>query len=580
MKKIFVAVCGVLFVATLSGVSLSQALTPKEVQTLMGLKASVYGELAYRQAQLSKVGQANPNLTFRVEATPPFLYINFIVPDERATALSREIGMPPGLSLSKIQLTEDGNSHYYITLNIYLASGVAAGYRAEWSTYVKQDNDPDATPRFMVVEARSSTPSGDPVNLYTDPSRVDYSVKNNLTKTHVDSDDETFFRASFTIPQQPFMEKITREWAESNDKIFWGNGVYDKAYYNATLVNSDMISIYNGEIAIEDTTRWSKYIDPTPDTVLLSTGPVELVVGLRENLTDGSLSHIEPDVLQAIISHKNQVFGGAVLQHAENVKKGTAEPFFEVSTDSDVPSLYINFRVPESRREAFAKAISLPPGFELARTRFIENTRQYGSNFHPLGHHRSKRPETMISLNIYHASGVAGGYRAEWATFVKRTDVDDDKSRYMILDVSSSTPLLDPVTALNNPKNPMKAPAKVFDYKVAADVANILIEDGAASFKAAIPLPAPSAAFMARPTLNWVEAKDYSYWVNGVCDKYYYNASFHNTAFTIVKPVPVTHNTRWSEFVEPVPFQVLFISKKSEFIKQPWNNLNELMERQ
>ncbi|MBT3311737.1 MAG: hypothetical protein HN737_11085 [Desulfobacterales bacterium] len=576
MKKILVSVFLSLFLFNTLGLGQSQALTQEKIQTLMGLKASVYGGLAYEQAQLSKAGKADPSMLFGVTATPPFLYFNFIVPDEKAKALSREIGMPHGLSLSKIQLTNDGDSHYYITVNIYLATGLAAGYRAEWSTYITQDNDPDSIPRFMVVEARSSSPTYSSVDFEAPPTRVDYTIKKNIVKTFVDSDKETTFSASFTLPEDPFMETISREWVESNDKIFWTSGVNDKAYYDATLANSDMISIYNGDVTIKDTTRWSKYVDPTPDTVLLSTGPVDLVVSPWHNVKDGNLTHIDPDLLQILNSNKRKRFGGLASLLAGKVKKGVHEPVFEFYTQTDVPSLYINFRVPKSRRAALAKAIPLPPGFEFAKVRFIENTTRYGNNLHPLGHLRSKRPEYMISLNIYHAAGVSTGYRAEWATFVKRTDIDDDTPRYMILEALSSTQSFDPVTALIDPENPMRPPASTFKYNVIDNIANISIMDSGSSFKAAIPLPGSSTAFKAKSALNWVEAKDYTYWKNGICDRYFCNATLGNADLTIVTPVPVVDKTQWSQFVDPVPFQILSIPEKLEFMILPWNNLNEL----
>jgi hypothetical protein len=303
---------------------------------------------------------------------------------------------------------------------------------------------------------------------------------------------------------------------------------------------------------------------------------VDLVVSPWHNVRDGNLSHLDPDLLQTLISNKRKRFGGLASLLAEKVKKGVQEPVFEFSTESDVPSLYINFRVPKSRRTALAKAIPLPPGFELAKVRFIENTLRYGNNRHPLGHRRSKRPEYMISLNIYHAAGVAAGYRGEWATFVKRTDIDDDTPRYMILEAMSSASSLDPVTALIDPKNPRRPPASVFDYNVVNNIANISIVDSGSSFKAAIPLPESSTAFKAKPTLNWVEAKDYTYWKNGICDRYFYNASLGNADLTIVHPVTVVNSTQWSKFVAPVPFQILSIPEKLEFMILPWNNLNEL----
>ena len=53
---------------------------------------------------------------------------------------------------------------YLLTLNVYEVTGIAVGIRAEWSTYITDNN---GVPRYMVVEAQSSEYSMDPIDIIT-----------------------------------------------------------------------------------------------------------------------------------------------------------------------------------------------------------------------------------------------------------------------------------------------------------------------------------------------------------------------------------------------------------------------------
>ena len=80
------------------------------------------------------------------------------------------------------------------------------------------------------------------------------------------------------------------------------------------------------------------------------------------------------------------------------------------------------------------------------------------------------------------------------------------------------------------------------------------------------------------PTREWVEANDRIYWKNGVCDRVYYDAAFHNTPMWRVDPASIglVDTTRWAEWVEPEPRHALFCSDALELVMSPWWNVEAL----
>jgi hypothetical protein len=77
------------------------------------------------------------------------------------------------------------------------------------------------------------------------------------------------------------------------------------------------------------------------------------------------------------------------------------------------------------------------------------------------------------------------------------------------------------------------------------------------------------------PASEWIEANDYIYWRNGICDRTYYDASLFNARVHSVPPEDVTigDNTHWTRFVEPRPRHVLRFDGTLEFMISPWFNV-------
>ncbi|MGI9287803.1 MAG: hypothetical protein ACR2P1_20630, partial [Pseudomonadales bacterium] len=77
---------------------------------------------------------------------------------------------------------------------------------------------------------------------------------------------------------------------------------------------------------------------------------------------------------------------------------------------------------------------------------------------------------------------------------------------------------------------------------------------------------------------EWIEANDFIYWRNGICDRTFYEAGMANSR---VKNVPnesitIDDQTHWAPFIETKPKQTLVFEAPMEFILVPWRNLEAI----
>jgi len=244
------------------------------------LRRFLYSQLAMRSAAMIALGREAPLVRFTVEADPPSVYLVFRIRPEDRERLAADLDLPPGLALAPIRCLAGDAPEYLLTLNVYRVSGITNGLRAEWSIYV---SDESGIPRYLVVDARSSTRSIDPVDILTRASRVEHSRSDDRVAMTI-GPDGALFTASLTVPPDAPRALVAPEWTTANDVIYWGNGVCDRTFYDAGLADADQIELAPTQVQAHDETRWASYVEPVPVRVLLYRQGIEFVVSPWANL--------------------------------------------------------------------------------------------------------------------------------------------------------------------------------------------------------------------------------------------------------------------------------------------------------
>ncbi|NIV11028.1 MAG: hypothetical protein GWN62_06965 [Aliifodinibius sp.] len=246
----------------------------------IALKRFMYSQMAIRTGFMIAIGKEQPLVQFTVEKDPPSIYWVYRIKSSMIEGLREKLGIPSHFSLCPIRCLETDEPEYLLTVNAYRVSGLANGIRAEWSIFVRDHND---VPRYMVVDARSSQYSLDPVSIITKSSTVIHEKHNNRIQTQIGEEDIAF-KSTIQLPTSSLPVTPSPEWVSANDYIYWGNGICDRTFYNAGLANSQIDRCSSDNYRIKDKSFWGQVVEPEPVHVLILNNALEFVISPWENV--------------------------------------------------------------------------------------------------------------------------------------------------------------------------------------------------------------------------------------------------------------------------------------------------------
>lgn len=147
------------------------------------------------------------------------------------------------LSFEKIKITEEDDiDDYFLSVNIYNCSSplfalVGEKYitRCEINTYIKDDNNITGT---LILDYTSNMLSMDPVNVFKYPLLTTFRKKDNMIFCQSKSDNIEFY-LYYGVGRNDYTITLNNSLHIYSDNIFYMNGVYDKLYYDRSLINAD-----------------------------------------------------------------------------------------------------------------------------------------------------------------------------------------------------------------------------------------------------------------------------------------------------------------------------------------------------
>lgn len=244
------------------------------------LKRFMYSQMVMYSGLRIAIGKDHPLVQFKVEKDPPSIYWVYRIKPSEIDNLTQKLGIPPEFSLCPIKCLDTDKPEYLLAVNAYRVSGLINGFRAEWSIFVKDSTN---IPRYMIVDARSSNTSMDPVDIITKASTVIHKREGNIIHTKIGEGD-TAFTSTLTLPDDLPSVNSSTEWVSANDYIYWSNGICDRTFYNASLANAQQSLVSNKHAVIKDGTYWAQIIEPDPIYILKLNNAIEFVVSPWENV--------------------------------------------------------------------------------------------------------------------------------------------------------------------------------------------------------------------------------------------------------------------------------------------------------
>jgi len=245
---------------------------------------------------------------------------------------------------------------------------------------------------------------------------------------------------------------------------------------------------------------------------------------------------------------KRFIYSQLLLRESLLIIFGRSKPLVRFKVEAEPPSLYFNFALRPEQVERLEIELELP--YPLAPVRCIEGE----DAFH------------CLTLNVYRVSGLANGIRAEWSLYVRDPS---GKPRYLIIDARADAGSMDPIHIIT------RAGEVTYERTEEWLTSRIVSADGSL-FQARCRARPDAPAVRAAP--EWVEANDFIYWRNGVCDRTFYDAGLANPRLRLIDPadVSIEDDTPWGRLADPTPRHVIVFEDEIEFAMSPWWNIDEL----
>ena len=246
------------------------------------LRRFLYAQMALRHAVMIAIGREQPLVRFTVEDDPPSVYVVFRIREAERDRLLRELALPEGVELAPIRCLTGDEPGHLLTLNVYRVSGITNGLRAEWSVYV---TDERGRPRYLVIDARASGRSMDPVDVITPASRVEHARTGDRVRFAVGPVGAAA-EVAFDVPADAERVTCAPEWVTANDDIYWRNGICDRTFYDGGLADADQVAIDPAAVELADASPWAPFVEPTPAHVLVLREAIEFVVSPWANVDE------------------------------------------------------------------------------------------------------------------------------------------------------------------------------------------------------------------------------------------------------------------------------------------------------
>lgn len=223
------------------------------------------------------------------------------------------------------------------------------------------------------------------------------------------------------------------------------------------------------------------------------------------------------------------------------------KPLVHFIVEAEPPSIYWNFEVKADRLADFEAAVDCT--MPLAPLRCLEG----------------EEPFYCLTLNMYRVSGLANGIRAEWSTYVHD---EGGTVRYMVIEANADSGAVDSVNMITTGGECTHVDD---DGTLTSDV----LDSTEGRFHSVIDSVHEGEA--CRADREWIEANDYIYWRNGVCDRTFYDSGLANAKAHLIEPArcKIDDGTRFADLVESTPRHTVVFEAAIEFAMSPWWNIRD-----
>mgnify|MGYP001398170460 CR=1 FL=1 len=218
-----------------------------------------------------------------VEIKPYSTYVNYKLNFNEYKYLNTYLAENTNqLKLSKTKIHR--NNNYFLSINMYNCTSPMFDLvqknditRCEINTYIVNKNNEFGT---LITDYSSNFLSMDPDTIFKKPQTADYFKQNLNTYEFTASNDNFLFLLNYNI--SPFDRKLIldKKLIQYTDKCFYNNGIYDKIYYDSSLIDCEIKQPNINNVYF----RFKDLIFKEPYSVFYFNHPLSFVGGIWSNL--------------------------------------------------------------------------------------------------------------------------------------------------------------------------------------------------------------------------------------------------------------------------------------------------------
>ena len=175
-------------------------------------------------------------------------YVNYRIKSNEFNKINNYISKNTNnFKLEKLKIFNDNSENdYYLSINIYNCTSPIFSFlskepvtRCEINTYVVNKKNEIGT---LIMDYTSNILSIDPDNILKIPCPTKFSkdLSNNILSSYAYSD-SIMFELEYDCKNIISKEKINQKMVKYTDKIFYNNGIYDKLFYDSSLLHNKLL---------------------------------------------------------------------------------------------------------------------------------------------------------------------------------------------------------------------------------------------------------------------------------------------------------------------------------------------------
>jgi len=212
-------------------------------------------------------------------------YINYKLNNEQYNMINKYLKKDDNFEMSTTSISSRSNKQYFLSINIYNCTSPIFDYinnndfstRCELNTYViDKRNNLRGT---LIMDYVSSMLSLDPDNLFKKKGFIDFKKNNNKIMGYA-INNNFHLKFDFDYSKNIKKNKLSSSLIKFTDVIFYNCGLYDKLYYDSSLIQNNIITCLNNNVNFKFLNIDFKEVD----SVFYFENKINFIGGLWKNI--------------------------------------------------------------------------------------------------------------------------------------------------------------------------------------------------------------------------------------------------------------------------------------------------------